>query len=163
MKHLIASSIAVVLTLPMLASPALAESGAGCRDFSFVSTGEHRERFLSDLDESGEMSAGDKLLGRRDLVDEKTGEKIGERYFVGHVHEVNAEGREWRRSTEIINVLSEGTLFATKQLINGKWKVTEVTGGTGIYAGVKGTETSTKVDGSNVYRVQLNCSKPEPS
>lgn len=154
--------IFLTLLTTFAVSSAFADDKSACREFDIGSTGEFREQHLVDADMSGGKSAGDTLIGRRDFVDAK-GNRIGVRHYVGFIKEVANDGKEWRRTTQLINVLPDGAIHAVKELVNGKFKTTEIIGGTGAYVGVTGTEKSSVKDGLTTYHFKLNCDEPNPS
>lgn len=154
--------LCLALLTTLAVSAAHADDKLACQEFDIGSTGEFREQHLVDADMSGAKSAGDRLVGQRDLVD-ASGNKVGVRHYVGLIKEVTADGKEWRRTTELINVLQDGAIHGTKELINGKFKTTEIIGGTGAYVGVTGSEKSSVKDGLTTYHFKLNCNEPDPS
>lgn len=144
------------------ATTAFADGHTQCNKFNVYSTGEFRKTSLADLDESGGISAGDRVIGFRVLVD-ADGNKVGERFFTGHYLEVGANGEDIRRTTEIVNVLKTGAIYTTKERISGKNLISKINGGTGEFDGAKGAVKATKDGKANVYSFRLNCPEPKAS
>lgn len=153
---------AAALAVLVSATGALATGEMQCQEFDLISTGEFRQIQYVDLDASGGKSVGDKLIGFRVLLD-ADGSKVGERFFIGSIHEVSADGGDFRRTTEVVNVLQAGAIFTTKDRVAGKDLLSRVNGGTGDYAGATGSVKVTREGTRNVYHFRLNCKRPNPS
>lgn len=150
----VAASVVFLSFLPASANAASAKTE--CKEFQVISTGEFRKIHYVDLDESGGTSAGDRMIGYRVLQNE-AGDRIGERFFTGLIHEVNAQGKEVRRTTEVVNVFPEGAIYTTKERVAGVDLPASINGGTGTYAGVTGFVKVSRAGTSNVYHFRVSC------
>lgn len=127
-----------------------------------ISPADSREVYFTDVDRDGRVSVGDKRVGRRGLKD-ATGNNIGDRYWIITVDRIDRPGTAVQRHQEIVNVFEDGVIFASYD-IGAPNKTTDVTdrvslpqgdnvmtivGGTGAYAGARGT-IAAKVDGNNI-------------
>ncbi len=153
--------LAALVTL-LSVNSAFATDADKCTVFSVVSTGEFRQIQQIDVDESGDKTPGDKLTGFRVLLDEE-GNKVGDRYFIGLFHEFGPDGKNLRRTTEVVNVLKTGAIFTTKEKIGGKDLPSRINGGTGEFAGATGTVMVSRKGTSNVYEFRVNCSQAKDS
>lgn len=156
MARLNTLAIATIMAIGLPAAGAFADDAKACKEFDLVSTGEQRQVQYVDLDESGGNSAGDKLIGFRVLLD-TAGNRAGERYFVGSIHDVSADGKDIRRTTEVVNVLKTGAIFTTKERLAGKDLPSRINGGTGEFTGATGTVKVRRDGTSNVYHFRVNC------
>ena len=157
--HIAAAAI-IVAMLP--SAGAFAAGEKECQEFDVISTGEFRQTQYVDLDESGTNSPGDKLIGFRVLVD-SDGNRVGERYFTGLIHEISTDGKDVRRTTEVVNVLQAGAIFTTKQRVAGLDLPSKINGGTGDFTGATGTVKVTRDGTNNVYHFRVNCPAPKAS
>lgn len=146
-------------------------SWAACEPFTAPSPWETREMNFGDMDGDGAVSVGDKRVGERALTD-ADGNEIGKRYWVATVEEVTADGKAQLMSVENTNVFDDGAIFATyghrdsevqfdtaeETTLTRRSHTFAIVGGTGAYAGARGTvEFTPDDDGNNEYRFNLSC------
>lgn len=127
-----------------------------CKEFIAIGSTEVREMHYIDVDGNGTKNAGDRLIGHRALLN-SSGKRIGDRYFTTILHEVSASGDDIRRTAEVINAFSEGTIFTTKERIGGKDLPSNIHGGTGEYAGATGTVKIVRDGEATQYHFRINC------
>ena len=152
----------VAVTTLLLVSSAFAGSNKVCNEFSVISTGEFRQAQTIDVDASGADSPGDKRIGSRVLVD-GDGNKVGQRFWVGIYHEFGPDGKDLRRTTEVVNVLKAGAVFSTKLRVGGKDLPSKINGGTGEFSGATGTVKVSHEGKLNIYKFRVNCPDPKGS
>lgn len=141
---------------------AMSAEGHLCQSLDVYSSGEFREAHAIDIDGEGTVSAGDKRIGHRVLQD-TSGAKIGDRYYATTIRAVDEKGYAVSRFTETVNIIADGAIFTTKERIGGKDMTSKISGGTGRFAGARGT-VSVERDGSeNIYHFQLTCEESFPS
>jgi hypothetical protein len=162
------AALAATLILP--GDGALAAGERACKPFTAFSPADSREVYFTDVDGDGQVSVGDKRVGRRGLKD-TTGNNIGDRYWIITVDKVDRPGTAVRRHQETVNIFEDGIIFASYD-IGAPNKATDVTdrislpqggnamtivGGTGAYAGARGT-IAAKVDGNDIsFSFDLTC------
>lgn len=123
---------------------------------------------FADLDESGKPSHGDKRVGEVHLTD-GDGNHVGNYYWVATVHAVDSAGETTHMRADTFFVLDDGTIFNSVihepavSLDNLDTtvvpEVTErvITGGTGAYAGAKGTIDVTRDGMQFVFQLNMTC------
>jgi len=135
---------------------------AECKVFDAISTGEHSSSSNIDVDESGGPSVGDKTIGHRVYVG-ADGNKVGDRYRITRALKIGAVGSTLERSTEVVNVFSDGTIFTTKDRIDGKDLPSRINGGTGAFLGATGSVKAMRDGRQVVYKFRVNCPQAKDS
>lgn len=130
-----------------------ADGERACETFTVYSPAETFSLHFSDLDGDGRASVGDKRVGQSVLTD-VDGNKVGTRYVSNTLREVNADGEVGARSIEMVFALEDGTIFvsydisappranfdiAGKSMAPRRVHTMTVVGGTGVFAGARGS------------------------
>ena len=156
MTRTLCPAAAIALSALLSTTGAFGAETKTCKEFDVFSSGDARQTQYIDLDGSGGNSAGDKLIGFR-VLEDANGEKVGERYFTGMIHEVDAEGKEIARTSEVVVVLKTGAIYATKERIKSGDLHAKIIGGTGEFLEATGREEVSRNGTSAVYHFRVNC------
>jgi len=165
MMRLFATTIAAATSMAMPFS-----ASAACDPFVVYGPGEQREAYYVDLGEEG-PNVGDMLIGRRGLQD-ADGNPLGAIHWHDNVQALDANGVATSIDSHIVLVLDDGVIFSVGDISipsqvashserNGfapsavvTW---DIVGGTGAYAGTRGTITAEAEGDDNLIRVDLTC------
>ncbi|MEM6462794.1 MAG: hypothetical protein AAF724_12850 [Pseudomonadota bacterium] len=124
----------------------------------------------ADLDADGKASTGDKQLGQIQLHND-VGDQMGERSWVMTVLDLNEDGSLKSAFSETISSFYDGAIYTVTKIrdmpansfedgqLAIEWSefTSPILGGTGAYAGVKGTVTASLTEGGVDYQFDLVC------
>ena len=144
---------------------------AECEPMTVYGPADSRHVEFHDHDASGGASPGDKRFGRRVLRD-NDGNEIGAKLHIVEIRETNAEGAATKGTTHFVFMLPQGEIFSVMEVERTRTdvtdtsqpslpadlrRVTNIMGGTGIYAGASGTVEYVYEDGDGIYEVKADC------
>ncbi|MEX3008659.1 hypothetical protein [Hoeflea sp. TYP-13] len=159
-----------LLALTILPAGAGAEGQRKCESFSVTGPFSTAITEFADIDANGKASTGDKQLGQIRLHNDKD-DQMGERSWVMTVLDLADDGSLKSAFTESISSFYDGAIYTVTKVrdmpansfedgqLAIEWSeyTSPIIGGTGAYAGARGTVTAVLGDGKIDYSFDLEC------
>ena len=160
--------VALLAVLPATAQAAIGERA--CEPFTISGPFTTADTAFVDIDGKGNASTGDKQLGQIALLD-TTGDRAGERSWVITVLDLNDDGSLQSAFAETISSFHDGAIHTVTQIrdmpansfedgqLAVQWSelTSPITGGTGSFAGARGSVTASVGDDAINYSFDLIC------
>ena len=166
-----------IIALPCFAllalSPITAQAAVGeraCQSFKISAPLSTADTAFADLDRNGDASTGDKQLGQIELYT-PSGDQTGERSWVITVLDLNDDGSLQSAFAETISSFNDGAIYTVTKIrdmpsnsfedgrLAVQWSelTSPITGGTGSFAGARGSVTTSISDAGINYSFDLIC------
>ena len=164
-RFLRSNSILALAITPVIASTSVSAQET-CSPFTLVSTGEGRSVEYIDIGVEG-SSRADKRIGVRDLT-AQDGSAVGQARWILTVLEPKGEG-SGASYIDWVFSLPDGVLFAkglkavtsapddTSKQSSDNSDQFAIVGGTGVFAGARGTHTKSLDGLKEIYSIEITC------